>query len=389
MLERDEVISDKNCRTMCLIRQHLFPKVYGNNKEDVLKVVKNIGGLLWGIVVYNSHFIELWSRFQKFQRNWLDDLLYDEKKLLEMHVLRVGLRIIVAEEAPYYFQATRGVIKRAGGPLICRHEDMRQVHKNIIYILEKYEALTFAEIKKKYWIKLSGIIPRIAFEQLCHSGIVLRVGRKGIAPLFGLVNHFFPDVDLYSVSENDAKEWVALKCLEAYGPLSTQDAAHWVGWTVNETEEVLQKLNEKEDITTVHIKEREEKQWIRSEDIGFLEELVEQDREDFTQILSYEDELMNGYSLRLPSSFGYSMRGLHRQHLPILNNNEENGPQIIGDTKLKPDSKEKMLIIKGIYLRKDYNNIDVKNRIEERLEEFASFHSAKLHRERSDPYVLY
>ena len=87
-------------------RLHLTPETLGKTRNDVLSIVSDIGGLQYG-----GHKIELFNRFENFKPEWFDHW-YENHAIIEGHVLRGALRIVNADEYPFYFKATRTVSRK-------------------------------------------------------------------------------------------------------------------------------------------------------------------------------------------------------------------------------------------------------------------------------------
>ena len=96
-----EVYSKEEVKEFVIQRLHLTHETLGKAKNDVPYVIRDIGGLQHG-----GHKIELFNRFVNFKPEWFD-YWYENHILVDGHVLRGALRIVNADEYPYYFKATR------------------------------------------------------------------------------------------------------------------------------------------------------------------------------------------------------------------------------------------------------------------------------------------
>ena len=97
-----------------------------------------------------------------------------------------------------------------------------------------------------------------------------------------------------------------MKCLAIYGPFTVRDIAHWVGWNLTETREILRDLVERGKVVRVNVEGDEEDNYLRTEDVPFLNSLAEEISEHaFIKILFNDDALLLGCYKRLCSYFGY------------------------------------------------------------------------------------
>jgi len=165
-----ESISLPEAQFLVLRRQRLVPSTQGRSKEDVVDVVKSLCGVQYDPlpVIAQAHYITLWNRVQGFKENWLDSLLYEERKLIEFMLMRQTLNIVPTEELPYYYQGTRSVV-RAGW---------------IKSVIDKKESETSREILQKMREK-GELSPKdfhyAAFRPLFYSGEIFIARReKGV-----------------------------------------------------------------------------------------------------------------------------------------------------------------------------------------------------------------
>jgi uncharacterized protein YcaQ len=366
--------SKEKVKQFILERLHLFPKKRGKGKNDILFIVRDIGGLQDG-----WHFYEMLARMKTFQREWLLDLI-KEGKLIYGHVLRKALRIVPADEYALFFKATRSIMRKKAAYYRCP-EKLTNLHKKALAFIEKHQPIAPSEFSKLF----SDIYPehkkeaRRLFYELYNFGEIIRVGLREGRPRYGLTEAFLPEMNIKQVSEEDAREWLASKCLKIYGPFCAHDIAHWVGWTVRETRNVLKSLHDKGEVTNIEVEGRTHQQWLLSEDLEYLDGIdpsyIEQ---DFVRILFNDDALLLGYYRRLEETFGfgwkYSMLSKGEYLRPAILFNKE----IIGELTLKLYSGSSKLVAEKLVIRKKFANENVLEMVIKELERIADFAEKEL-----------
>jgi uncharacterized protein YcaQ len=351
---------------LVLEKQRLVPSTQAESKEGVVDIVKGLCGIQYDPlpVIAQAHYITLWNRVQGFREDWLDSLLYEERRLIEFMLMRQTLNIVPTEELPYYYQGTRSVI-RAGW---------------IQRVINKKENETSKEILRKIQEK-GEVSPKdfhyAAFRPLFYSGKIFIAHReKGVfrMPYYRLFSDYFPDLRLESIDEVTAHRHLVLKTLSAYGISSSRHIAYWIGYKVKETKEILQELEKEGIVTKVRIEGLRGLHWIGVEDLNRLE--ANANREDFVALLTLMDNLARDRKW-LQQLFDYTFeveyfrkKGM-KWHVNILHNNE-----FLGFINPKIVRPRKLFIIKDIVLRRELENEEWK-RVLERIEELANFHNAE------------
>jgi uncharacterized protein YcaQ len=352
-------------RNLVLRKQRLTPSTRGKSKEDVVDIIKGLCGIQYDPlpVIAQAQYITLWNRVRGFREDWLDSLLYEERRLIEFMLMRQTLNIVPTEELPYYYQGTRSVI-RAGWvqSVIDKKEDA--ISKILAKVKEK------GEVSPKDF-------PYAALRPLFYSGetFIARRG-KGVfrMPYYSLFSDHFQNLKLGSVDEETARRYLMLKTLSAYGVSPSRHIAYWIGYKVRETEEILNKLEKEGVITKVKIEGLRRLHWITVEDLDKLE--TDAGEEEFVALLTLMDNLVRDRKW-LQRLFNYTFEVEYFQkkgmkwHVNILQNNE-----FLGFINPKIDRPRKLFIIKDIVLKRKLENEEWE-RVLERVEELAGFHNAE------------
>ena len=366
MVLTTEYIALPEAQNLVLKKQRLTLSTRGESKEDVVNVIKDLCGIQYDPlpVIAQAHYITLWNRIKGFKEDWLDSLLYKERRLIEFMLMRQTLNIVTTEGLPYYFQSTRSVARNGW----------------IQSVIDRKEDETSKEILQKISEK-SEVSPKdfhyAAFRPLFYSGKIFIFRRnKGIfrMPYYRLFSDYFPNIELQSVDEATARKYLVVKTLSAYGVSPSRHIAYWIGYKVKETEEILQELEKEGIVTKVEIEDLRGLYWISVEDFDKLEK--ETLKEDYVALLTLMDNLVRDRKW-LQQLFNYTFEVEYFQkkgmkwHVNILQNHD-----FLGFINPKIDRSRKIFIIKDIILKRKLED-DEWERVLERIKEFAQFHNAE------------
>ena len=366
--------SREEARKFVLERLHLTPEKLGEGKKDTLSIVRDIGGLQDG-----WHFYEMFARMKAFQRGWLIDLL-QRGKLVYGHVLRKALRIVSADEYPFFFKATRSIMRKKAAYYACP-ERLTSSHRKALALIERHQPITpsgFSKVFSDAHPELKKEARRLFYE-LYNFGEIIRVGFRRGRPRYGLTRTFFSEMKIEEVPEEKAREWLASKCLKVYGPFCAHDIAHWVGWTVKETRNILNSLHEKGEVIKVEVEGRTHIQWLLSEDLESLSSIETSPEEPgLVRILFNDDALLLGYYKRLERTFGF------RWIYPQLSKGEYLRPailfsnEVIGELTLQLYSSSPKMIAEKLVIRKEFAEESVVEKVIKELERISIFAGKEL-----------
>jgi uncharacterized protein YcaQ len=364
-LSSTESITLSEARNLVVRKQKLTPSTRGRSKEDIVRVVENLCGVQYDPlpVIAQAHYITIWNRVQGFKQDWLDSLLYEERKLIEFMLMRQTLNIIPTEELPNYFQGTRSVARTGWTQQIIDRKDDKTSQKIVKKLCEKGEASP----KDFHYA---------SFRPLSYSGKIFIARRdRGVfrMPYYRLFSEYFPNIQIDSVDEAIARKYLVLKALCAYGVSSSRHIAYWIGYKVKETEDILENLEKEDIVTRVKIEGLRGLHWIRVEDLK--EAKTSMDSGDFVAFLTLMDNLVRDRKW-LQQLFNYTFEVEYFQkkgmkwHVNILYNSE-----FLGFIDPKFDRTRKSFIIKNLVLERSLKDEEWE-KILERIEELAKFHDA-------------
>ncbi len=245
-------------------KQHLLP---GTHLTDVVQVTRNIVAL-HATEAAGPH-LSLWARVPDFQRQALEDALYDRRELAKVLCMRVTLHVVPSDGLPLFFQAY--VERRAQAEFrdgeylllqagLCQAEEagalLNELHRQVLATLAEKGPSTVQEfsqavpelkarvrhdVGKPYEGEFS--IGSRLVPGMCALGLLIRARPRGTWRShlyeYAVLSDWLPDVDLDWVTPQEARAWLVRRYLSAFGPATFDDVQWWTGFSRGETEEAL------------------------------------------------------------------------------------------------------------------------------------------------------
>ena len=248
-------------------KQHLLP---ASHLADVVQVTRDIVAL--HATAATGPYLSLWARVPDFQRQELEDALYERRELARVHCMRMTLHAVPSDEVPFFFQAYvkrharaefRGwepLLVQAG---ICQEGEaealLKKLHRRVLDVLTEKGPSTLREISqavpelkakirhdvgKSYEGEFS--IGSRLMPSMCALGLLIRARPRGSWRSnlyeYAALSDWLPDVDLESVTPQEARAWLVRRYLAAFGPATFDDIQWWTGFSKSETEKALEAL---------------------------------------------------------------------------------------------------------------------------------------------------
>ena len=251
-------------------KQHLLPT---SHSRDVVKVVRDIVAL--HATSATGPYLSLWARVPGFQRQTLQDALYERRELVRVLCMRTTLHVVPSDELRNFHQADarrrRSAEQRDAENLlvlarICEQEQARttlkKLHRRVLAVLTEQGPSTVQEISQAVPALQSKIRYSAgkAYEGefslgsrlvpgMCALGLLVRTRPRGSPPAwrsnlyeYAALADWLPDVDLDSVTPLQAQAWLVQRYLSAFGPATADDIQWWTGFSKSETIKALSAL---------------------------------------------------------------------------------------------------------------------------------------------------
>jgi len=260
----------------CLLKHYLIKKA---KNEDLLRVVHDICGLnAQGALTVN---LSLWNRIENFDRRKLEEALHESRTLVKTWCMRGTVHIIPSQDLPTYIQALKENLMVNWQRFLKRKQitlskTEREKIKNKILELLSEQTLTRSEICDFLGIKSSEgkILVARLLRELSYEGLVCHAKPKGPwyhfrEYRFARIDYWLPNLDLESISPEEAKRKLLVRYLSSYGPASIQDFAYWTGFSVKEARHVFSSLDD--TVLRVGIEGLKGEFWLFEDDLKLLE----------------------------------------------------------------------------------------------------------------------
>ena len=245
-------------------KQHLLP---ASRLADVVQVTRDIVAL--HATSPTSPYLSLWARVPDFQRQKLEDALYEQRELVRVHCMRMTVHAVSSDEVPFFLQAyverhTRAEF-RGWEPLLvqagmCQEGEaevlLKKLHGQVLDVLTERGPSTARQISQavpELKTKIRHDVGRpYEGEFSIGSRIMLTMSVLGLLVRarprgtwrsnlyeYAALSDWLPDIDLESVTPQEAQTWLVHRYLAAFGPVTFGDVQWWTGFSKGETEEAL------------------------------------------------------------------------------------------------------------------------------------------------------
>jgi len=248
-------------------KQHLLP---ASRRADGVQVTRDIVAL--HATAATGPYLSLWARVPDFQRQGLEDALYERRELTRVHCMRMTVHAVPSDEVPFFlqayverharaeFQGWESLLVQAG---ICQEGEaeafLKQLHRQVLDVLTERGPSTARQIsqavpelkaKIRYDVgkPYEGAFSLGSRLMLTMSvlGLLVRARPRGTWRSnlyeYAALSDWLPDVDLESVTPQEARAWLVRRYLAAFGPATRDDVQWWTGFSKGETEEALRAL---------------------------------------------------------------------------------------------------------------------------------------------------
>lgn len=257
-----EVFAEDVAIEFLMRRQHLLPKCRGKGKEDMLRVLRDIGR------VELSDSIAV--RMEEFNPNDLDELKWHDQKIVHGRFLSENLTQIPTDELLEYYYASRSP------SFVLGYDDQR-----LLELLAGSGPLDEKQIAEKTGLAVDTL--RRSLENVEKAARIIRVRKSDSAYtadgwLYDIIDHYLPNgaSQFESTNPRDARKKIILKFLAANGPVSLRQIEEWSHIELAEIKSVLSELEAEGRISSnVYIEGIGGRRYVRKEDLPELRSLEE------------------------------------------------------------------------------------------------------------------
>jgi len=212
--------------------------------NDILRITNDLCGLHATETI--TPYLTLFARTNSFNKEDLDKLLYDEKKMGKIRGMRNTLFIETKEAIPIVHRS----IKSQSDKRDEQYLEIREISKNEYNILSKQilellnnAEMSTTEIKKALTTQkdLVAVISVMLDQMLLIRGKPIK-SWKDRRFYYGPFDAYFPNIDLTKHNQEEAIQLLIQKYIKSYGPVTLKDITWWLRFTKTHAKKVLESL---------------------------------------------------------------------------------------------------------------------------------------------------
>jgi hypothetical protein len=294
-----------------LLKHHLL----NDSQTNVLQVVDDIIALHATSAI--TPYLSLFARVKSFKKEHLDQELYKKRSLIRLEAMRGTLFITSTDLAPTLYQATKTPrsyrlkrLQRWG----IEEPEYKRLSEELYNVLKKGKK-TLPGIKRALpretvrslqltvgKARYEGTNINIALSSMIREGIV--VGEKDGETLskpdtrancYMLFEEAYPNLDLDSITSEEAKASLLQRYIRSFGPVAKEDIMWWTGFTKAELERALSTIEDQ--LSLVNISGLNRDYWMLRTDYGRFRRFRPLKGKSVI-LLPYEDPYTKGYKAR-------------------------------------------------------------------------------------------
>ena len=269
-------LNNRQARRFLLAYQYLWPPGTLKGKAGILEFIRHVACVQYdplNIVGRNPELV-LQSRISDFKPQYLHDLLYTDRKLIDG--LDKMMAIYAVEDRPYFSRHREGAKQRFDNASRPAARILPEVRKAI----EQRGPLSSIDLKYDRVVDWSWgptRIARAALESMYLSGELIVHHKIGTRKVYDFAKHHIPDNILSTPDPNSSEEqyhdWHVKRRLGGVGMLWNQSSEAWLGIPGVKSKQrtsALSRLLEKRQILPVRVEGTKGQFFILAEDEKLL-----------------------------------------------------------------------------------------------------------------------
>lgn len=372
---------------MMIEKQGIHQKKPSPEKEDVYSTVENLGCLQIDTinVIERAHYLTLWSRLGNYEKNHLDSLAYEDRRLFEYWAHAASF--VPMNHYRYYIQSMDDRKKELVSRVKRRTGKGEGLIDHVLKRIKEEGPLASKDFKSEkkqkggWWNRKD---EKVAMDYLYGAGVLAVSYRENFQRYYDFTENVIPsNVDTEPPSDNERVWFFTEKTMQCLGVVKPKEARdyyqHWavnLGRTSSQIEELIKA---QEHVTSIEIDGDATTQYCLSEDTARLDEIDDDFDFDDVQLLVYFDNFMwnrdriqrlFGFESKLEIYLPVKERVYGYYHLPILY-----GDELVARIEPKMNRSENKLLIRGYWTEPSFHETEeYRDKLVKNLEDFAAFH---------------
>ena len=382
-------ISRESVRRLMIEKQGITRFPESNNKKSVVNTIRHLGCLQIDTisVIARAHYLTLWSRLGTYDKNYLDESAYKDKKLFEYWAHAACF--VPYDDYRFYLHAMTvrenemraRFVKRTGKDVEVLDQVLARIKDEGPLCSKDFEG---PKRNGGWWNRKT---EKVAMDYLYGAGILMVSERVRFQRYYDLSENVLPSwVDVEPPTEDERIEFFIRKTLQCLGVIKPVDVRKYyhhhsvkLGQTTKQVEERLEGLA---GVTGFKVEGDKNVHYCLNEDVERLETIDGDFGFDDVRLLIYFDNMMwnrervqhlFGFESKLEIYLPKDQRVYGYYHLPVLY-----GDQLVARIEPKMDRKNKKLIIRGYWKEPEFKATEeFREKLDGNLADFAAFHEAE------------
>ncbi len=369
-----------------------------SEKQHVLDVIRNLGFIQIDTinVVERSHYMAVWSRLGPYDKKWLDELLYPDRKVFEYWAHAASL--IPIENYRYFIQTMKEhsqdlkvrAEKRLKEKAWLLDKILDEIRRNGPMSTSDFELDEKQAEKRTGWWSWSAT--KMALEMLFNAGILMVSYRRNFQRHYDLAENCLPSgVDVTEPAEEERQRFCIMNTFRAYGVAKPSDVSNcyyqWSTFTPlkgQSFERVLKNLVSEDAVKEVTVKGFQGLYYMLTEDLELMQKIADDQLDCFDEVtfLSPFDNL-TWSKTRIHEFFNFSPKleayvPQNKRKFGYYNMNILYKDQFVGRIDPKMHRARRLLEIKSLHLEKGFKfDAEFKEKLAEAFRRFMNFHNAE------------
>ena len=274
-------LTKKQARQFMLAHQKIMPAQKLQGKEGILEYIRHVGCIQFdplNVVGYNPYLV-LQSRIKNFKSEYLQELLYSDRKLLDGW--DKNMSIYALEDWPYFSRYREKAYRRHGG----ESNSISKILPEIRDALEQNGPLSSIDLKFDTivdWSWAPTRAARAALESMYFWGELIIHHKVGTRKVYDFAEKYLPS-ELLSMPDPNITigqyfEWKVKRRIGAVGLLWECSGDAWLGisWMKSEQRfDAFSRLKEKGEVMKIEVEKIKHPLYIRKEEVALLHEILE------------------------------------------------------------------------------------------------------------------
>lgn len=259
-----------------LAKQHLTT---ASMSSSVSSAVADIVGL--HATAAATPYMSLFARMNHFTKQMLDTELYVKRSLAKVRCMRKTVFVLPRSLLAEALVATQAVTELASTHypryLGVSKNQYEETAAKIVPLL-KGRTMSSSLIKKELALELN--VSAIT-NLMCDQARLVRASPQGSwrsnAHTYGLFSEWFPEINLLSIGEAEARRGMVRRYVRAFGPVTANDVSWWTGFPMRDVRNTLEDV----EATSIEIEGLRGQFYVSSDQVSSMKQA---DRPEQSQI---------------------------------------------------------------------------------------------------------